>query len=139
MPARILLIEDDAVSIDLMTYLLKAYGHTVLCATDGREGLRLARAERPDLVLSDNQMPFLSGSEVALALKADPATRDIPMISVTASVLHADRARILSAGFEGCLTKPITPESFVAEVDAFLPADLRAVARAKARYPSAAL
>lgn len=126
MPARILLIEDDQVSMDLMTYLLTAYGHSVLQAINGREGVERARAERPDLILCDNQMPVLGGAGVAQILKGDAATRDIPLVSVTASAMTGDRAKILAAGFDGYLAKPITPETFVAEVDAFLAPDRRA-------------
>lgn len=128
MAARILLIEDDQVSLDLMTYLLTAYGHTVLQAMNGREGVERAHAELPDLILCDNQMPLLGGADVAQILKSEPATRAIPLVSVTASAMTGDRAKILAAGFDGYVAKPITPETFVAEIDAFLPADRRSSA-----------
>lgn len=128
MAARILLIEDDQVSLDLMTYLLTAYGHTVLQAMNGREGVERAHAELLDLILCDNQMPLLGGADVAQILKSEPATRAIPLVSVTASAMTGDRAKILAAGFDGYVAKPITPETFVAEIDAFLPADRRSSA-----------
>lgn len=125
MSARILVVEDDPVSLELMAYLLTAFGHSVLRAADGAEALRLARRELPDLVLCDNQLPVLSGVEVARELKSDAATRGIPLVSVTAAAMPGDRQRLLEAGFDGYLAKPITPETFVQEVEAYLPAAMR--------------
>jgi CheY-like chemotaxis protein len=125
MSARILVVEDDPVSLELMAYLLTAFGHTVLRAADGVEALRVARRELPDLVLCDNQLPVLSGVEVARELKSAAATRGIPLVSVTAAAMPGDRQRLLEAGFDGYLAKPITPETFVQEVEAYLPAAMR--------------
>jgi len=123
MSARILVIEDNVANMELMTYLLQAFGHATLKARDGMEGLALAGRERPDLIICDLQMPLLSGYEVAQRLKSDPALRRIPLLAVTAFAMGDDRRKALDAGFDGYFTKPITPETFVQQVQAFLPSD----------------
>jgi two-component system cell cycle response regulator len=125
MSARILVIEDNPANMELMTYLLRAFGHTALTAGDGREGIEVAVRERPDLIICDAQLPVLSGVEVARFLKSDPALRAIPLIAVTAFARGDDRERMLAAGFDGYFSKPIAPETFVQQVQAFLHADQR--------------
>lgn len=123
--ARILVIEDNPDNLDLMSYLLTAYGHTVTFAEDGRSGIDAARAQRPDLVACDIHIPGIDGYGVAEALKSDPAMTGIPVIAVTALAMVGDREKILAAGFNGYLTKPIDPQSLVDQIDAFLPAEQR--------------
>jgi CheY-like chemotaxis protein len=120
MPARILVIEDNPINSELMAYLLRAFGHTILCASDGDEGLQMASRERPDLILCDVGLPRMDGCEVARALKANPALAEIPLVAVTASAMAEQRQRIVSAGFDGFLTKPFEVENFVAQVEQFL-------------------
>jgi two-component system cell cycle response regulator len=120
MSARILVIEDNPTNLQLMVYLLKAYGHTVLTAVDGEEGLQAAHREPPDLILCDVQIPRIDGYGVARQLKSHPSLRAIPLIAVTALVMVGDRDRVLAAGFDGYIAKPITPQTFVREVEAFL-------------------
>jgi two-component system cell cycle response regulator len=103
-----------------MTYLLKAFGHSTLVATDGAEGVDIALRAEPDLILCDLALPRLSGLEVARLLKADAALRSVPLIAVTASAMAGDRDRVIASGFDGYITKPITPETFVSEVEAYL-------------------
>jgi CheY-like chemotaxis protein len=119
--ARILIIEDNPTNLQLMVYLLQAFGHTPLEALDGETGLELIRRESPELVLCDIHLPSLDGFGVARDLKSHPALRNIPLVAVTALAMVGDRDRILSAGFDGYITKPISPETFVAQVEAFLP------------------
>jgi two-component system cell cycle response regulator len=121
MSARILVIEDNAVNMELMTYLLQAFGHATLKARDGREGLEIAARERPDLIICDLQMPLMSGYEVAQRLKSDPALCGTPLLAVTAFAMVDDRKKTLAAGFDGYFTKPIAPETFVQQVQGFLP------------------
>jgi CheY-like chemotaxis protein len=121
MGARILVIEDNPTNLELMTYLLRAFGHEPLTAGDGEAGVDAALRERPDLVLCDLEMPRLDGYGVVRRLKADPALRHIPVVAVTASAMVGDRDRVIATGFDGYISKPITPETFVAEVEAFLP------------------
>jgi two-component system cell cycle response regulator len=122
MSARILVIEDDQASRELMTYLLQAFGHTPLCAHDGAEGLEIVRREAPDLVICDIQLPQVDGYEVARQLKGHPVWRAMPLVAVTASAMARDRDKALVAGFDGYLTKPLDPETFVQQMEAFLAA-----------------
>jgi CheY-like chemotaxis protein len=126
MPARILVIEDDPNTLELLTYLLTAFGHTVLTADNGVAGLAVARAERPDLIACDIQLPQLDGLGVARALGADPELSAIPLIAVTAFSMVGDRESILTAGFDAYISKPIAPETFVAQLDRYLPPALHA-------------
>ncbi len=126
MAARVLLIEDNRPSLELMSYLLQAFGHTPMEAHNGVDGLEILRAERPDLVVCDIDLPRLDGYTLAGRAKADPTTRDIPLVAVTALAMVGDRDRALRAGFDGYMTKPIEPETFVQELERYLiPADGR--------------
>jgi CheY-like chemotaxis protein len=118
---RILVIEDNPTNLELMGYLLQAFGHTVLTAPDGEEGLEMVRREIPDLVVCDVQIPKFDGYEVATQMKNHPAFRKIPLIAVTALAMVGDRDKMLTAGFDGYISKPINPETFVREVEAFMP------------------
>jgi two-component system cell cycle response regulator len=120
MATRILVIEDNAANLELMRFLLTAHGYAVLAAHDGEEGLDIARRELPDLILCDLQMPGIDGYQVAKRVKATPALQHIPMVAVTAYAMVGDRDKVLSAGFDGYFAKPITPETFVQQVEAFL-------------------
>lgn len=124
MAARILVIEDNPVNLSLMTYLLKSLGHTALEAADGEQGLRLAEQEQPDLIICDVQMPVVDGYEVARRVKQIPALAQVPLIAVTAHAMVGDQQRIMAAGFDGYFSKPIDPESFVHDVQEFLPSGL---------------
>jgi two-component system, cell cycle response regulator len=118
--ARILVIEDNPTNLELMSYLLKAYGHTVLTASDGEEGLACVRRSSPELIVCDVQLPKLDGFGVAAYLKDHPALRSIPLIAVTALAMVGDRDKLLAAGFDGYLSKPIDPEQFATQVAAYL-------------------
>jgi two-component system, cell cycle response regulator DivK len=126
MAARILIIEDNKANLELAEYLLKASGYATLAARDGEEGVRAARKERPDLIICDLQMPIMDGYEVVRELKKDPQLRSIPVLAVTALSMPGDRNNVLSAGFDGYLSKPVDPETFARTVEDFLPAGLRA-------------
>ena len=117
---RILVIEDNPANVALMTYLLNAFGHTTIVARDGEEGVEAALRTSPDLVLCDLALPKLDGQGVARRLKAESSLKGVPLIAVTASELRGDRSRILATGFDGYISKPITPETFVAEVESHL-------------------
>jgi CheY-like chemotaxis protein len=120
MPARLLVVEDNPANLELMVYLLEAFGHRVITAVDGATGVDLARSERPDLILCDIQLPVLDGYGVARAIKADQSVCAIPLVAITASAMQGDRGLALAAGFDGYLPKPIDPESFVGQVESFL-------------------
>ena len=121
MGARILVVEDNGPNRDLMTYLLTAFGHTAEEAHNGEEGWQKARAGAFDLVLCDVLLPRRDGYELARLVEDDPALAKVPLLAVTALVLVGDRERMFEAGFDGYLSKPINPETFVREVEAFLP------------------
>src|SRR4051812_2065122 len=110
MSARILIIEDKQANLDLMTYLLEAFGHSVKTAMDGEEGLAALRREAPDVVVCDINLPRIDGYEVARQIRADPALRPLPLIAVTALAMVGDREKVLAAGFDGYIAKPIAPE-----------------------------
>lgn len=118
---RVLVIEDNPASLDLMTYLLKAFGHQPLSARDGLEGIETAKRELPDLILCDIQLPGADGTEVCRQLKRDPAVRDIPLVAVTAYAMVGDRDKLLGEGFNGYLSKPINPETFITQVTPYFP------------------
>jgi two-component system cell cycle response regulator DivK len=125
-PARILIVEDDPASLELARYLLGTAGYETFCAIDGAKGVELALRAHPDLVMCDLQMPVMTGFEVVRRLREDPAWRRVPLVAVSAFSMHSDREQALAAGFDAYLSKPITPETFVAEVEALLPPQARA-------------
>jgi CheY-like chemotaxis protein len=124
-PARILIVEDNAPNLQLVEYLLQASGHHTLAAADGVEGLSMVRAGRPHLILCDLQMPRMNGYELLRLLKEDAVLRGIPVVAVTAQSMVGDRDAALAAGFDGYMAKPIEPQTFVASVEQYLPAGLR--------------
>jgi two-component system cell cycle response regulator len=120
MPARILIVEDNQTNLDLMTFLLKSFGHIPLVALDGSEGLEIIRREPLDLILCDIHLPTMDGYEVARHVKNDPTLSRIPLVAVTALAMVGDRDKVIAAGFDGYVSKPIAPRTFVKDVEAFL-------------------
>lgn len=118
--ATILVIEDDDASRQLAIYLLESAGHRVLAAENGVVGVRIALAESPDIILCDLQMPVMNGYEVARSLRTSMIWRVVPLVAVTAFSMPGDREKALDVGFNDHLSKPITPEIFVQQVEAFL-------------------
>jgi two-component system cell cycle response regulator DivK len=114
--ANILIVEDNAANMTLAVYLLESAGHTVLSATDAEAGLALARAEHPDLILMDIQLPGMDGLEATAQLKADDATKSIPVIALTALAMKGDEERIRNAGCDGYIAKPMRYKEFLATV-----------------------
>jgi two-component system, cell cycle response regulator len=123
--AHVLVVEDQLENRNLMAYLLRAFAYEVTTADDGAQGLTAARQARPDLMVIDIQMPVMDGFELLAALKADPELSPIPAVAVTALAMVGDRDRILAAGFDGYVSKPIDAMTFVGELETFLPADDR--------------
>lgn len=118
--AKVLVIEDNPANMTLATFLLQSAGHTVLAATDAETGLTLARGEQPDLILMDIQLPGMDGLEATALLKADEATRDIPVIALTALAMKGDEARIRAAGCDGYIGKPLAYRDFLATIASHL-------------------
>ncbi|MCB0322192.1 MAG: response regulator [Bdellovibrionales bacterium] len=125
MSGRILIIEDNADNLDLMGYLLAAFGHTPISVTSGEDALPTCRSALPDLVVCDIHLPGKDGYQIARELKADPLCRSIPLVAVTALAMVGDREKVLAAGFDGYLSKPIDPQKFVAQLEEFLPLSAR--------------
>jgi two-component system cell cycle response regulator DivK len=118
--AHILVIEDDDASRLLVTYLLEEAGYVVLSAENGAVGLQLALSEPHDMILCDLQMPIMNGYQVAQTLRAHPKWRRVPLVAVTAFSMPGDREKALDMGFDDHLPKPITPETFVQQIQGFL-------------------
>lgn len=137
MTTRILILEDNPANLELMRYLLGAFGYTALYARNGKDGLAMVQRERPDLILCDVQMPEMGGYEVVRQLKDTPELSAIPVIAVTAYAMVGDREKMLAAGFDGYISKPIMPETFIEEMEAFLPRELRAPPREQRVRPPA--
>lgn len=116
----ILVIEDNAMNMRLFRDLLRAHGYQVLEARDGRSGIDLARAESPDLILLDLQLPDISGLTVAAELKGDERTHEIPIVVVTASMPAEAEAEVLATGCDAFLTKPIAIPQFRTTVASLL-------------------
>jgi two-component system cell cycle response regulator DivK len=125
MLARILIVEDNAANLELVRYLLSYQGYTVLLARDGTQGVAMALQEKPELILCDLQMPGIDGYQLLRELRSKLTT---VIVALTAFSMPNDRNNVLSAGFDGYMSKPIDPEHFVHEVERYLPADLRAPA-----------
>jgi CheY-like chemotaxis protein len=118
--AQFLVIEDNPINLELMSYLLKAFGHQVQQARTGLEGLTVLRQAPVDLVVCDIHLPGMDGYDVLRSIKSLPERDAIPVIAVTASAMVGDREQVLAAGFDGYVSKPIDPQTFVAELEAFL-------------------
>ena len=116
----VLLIEDNPVNLELLLCLLSALGYRCVTATEGAQGLEQARRHHPELILCDVQMPGMDGIEFARQAKADPALRVIPLVALTALAMVGDRERILAAGFDAYLPKPIDPARFASLVEPLL-------------------
>jgi len=114
--ARILIVEDTPGNMLLTSIMLESEGHTLYCAERARAGIAIACEQTPDLILMDVQMPELDGIAAVAILKGDPRTQAIPVVALTAYVMKGDRERMLAAGFDGYIEKPIDYDSFMAEV-----------------------
>jgi two-component system cell cycle response regulator DivK len=119
---RVLIVEDNPANMTLATFLVETAGHTVISATDAEAGLTLARAEQPDLILMDIQLPGMDGLEATRQLKRDDATRAIPVIALTALAMKGDEERIRAAGCDGYIAKPLAYRDLFAILSAQLPA-----------------
>jgi two-component system, cell cycle response regulator DivK len=122
MRRTILVIEDNEQNRYLVTFLLEKAGYDVVQARNGREGIELAGRVAPALILLDIQLPEMDGYAVAGALKRNPANAEVPIVAVTSYAMVGDRERALAAGCVGYIEKPINPDTFVGQIERFLPA-----------------
>ena len=119
--AKILLVEDNEMNRDMLSRRLTKRGYDVTMAVDGQEGVDLAMAQQPDLILLDMSLPVLDGWTAARMLKADPATAVIPIIALTAHALAGDREKALEAGCDDYDTKPVDLARLIEKIQAQLP------------------
>jgi two-component system cell cycle response regulator DivK len=119
----ILIVEDNPMNLKLARDVLEARGYRVFAAENGEDGVAMAGAERPDLVLMDIQLPGIDGVEALRRLRDDPATVGIPIVAFTASVMAGDRSRVTAAGFDAFLSKPIELKPFLATIAKILDGD----------------
>ena len=107
MAKLILIVEDEPKNLTLLRDLLQVSGYKTIEATDGEQGIELAKSKKPDLILMDVQMPKMDGLEATRILKADTTTSNIPVLALTSYAMKGDKERILEAGCDGYLAKPI--------------------------------
>ncbi len=117
----ILVIEDNEQNRYLIGYLLEKSGYVVQAAISGPIGIQMAGEVMPDLILLDIQLPGMDGYAVARALRADPKVRHISIVAVTSYAMLGDREKAMAAGCDGYIEKPIDPDTFVGEIERFLP------------------
>ena len=117
---KILLVEDNEMNRDMLSRRLQRRGYEVLTAVDGESGLALTKSETPGLVLMDMSLPGIDGWEATRQLKADPATRAIPVIALTAHAMAGDREQALAAGCDDFDIKPIDLDRLLGKIEALL-------------------
>ena len=117
---KILLVEDNEMNRDMLSRRLTRRGYQVVMANDGAAGVAMAKSEIPDVILMDMSLPVMDGWEATKTLKADPQTRSIPTIALTAHAMSGDRAKALAAGCDDYDTKPIELSRLLAKIQAFL-------------------
>ena len=119
--AKVILIVDDELKIlKLIHDLLQVSGYTTIEATDGKQGVELTKARKPDLILMDIRMPVMDGIEATQILKTDPGTRNIPVLALTAHAMKGDKERILEVGCDGYITKPVDIRNLRKKVGEYL-------------------
>jgi two-component system, cell cycle response regulator DivK len=118
--AKILLVEDNEMNRDMLSRRLERKGYEVVMAVDGQAGLEMASAEKPDLILMDMSLPVLNGWEATRQIKANPGTKTIPVIALTAHAMANDREKALEAGCEDYDTKPIEMPRLLEKMEALL-------------------
>jgi len=118
--AKILLVEDNEMNRDMLSRRLERRGYQVVIAVDGVEGVRMAQAEAPALILMDMSLPVLDGWEATRQIKAAPATGAIPIIALTAHAMSGDREKAIEAGCDDFDTKPVDLPRLLAKIEALL-------------------
>lgn len=119
--AKILLVEDNEMNRDMLSRRLERRGYQVVMAFDGEQGVAMAQAEKPDLILMDMSLPIIDGWEATRRVKANEATRHIPIIALTAHAMSDDREKAMQAGCDEYDTKPIDLERLLTKIQSFLP------------------
>ena len=117
---KVLLVEDNEMNRDMLSRRLIRRGFQVVFALDGQQGIDLARSERPDIILMDMSLPIIDGWEATRRLKADDATRSVPVIGLTAHAMSGDRERAIEAGCDDYDTKPVDLDRLISKIERLL-------------------
>jgi two-component system, cell cycle response regulator DivK len=121
--AKILIVEDNEMNRDMLSRRLIRRGYQIVIAVDGAEGIAMAKTENPDLVLMDMSLPVIDGWEATQRLKAEPSTRAIPIIGLTAHAMAGDREKVIAAGCDDYDTKPVELPRLLQKIEALLRSD----------------
>jgi CheY-like chemotaxis protein len=121
--AKILIVEDNEMNRDMLSRRLIRRGYQIVIAVDGAEGIAMAETESPDLVLMDMSLPVIDGWEATRRLKAEPSTRAIPVIGLTAHAMSGDREKVIAAGCDDYDTKPVELPRLLQKIEALLRSD----------------
>ena len=136
MMRRILLVEDNEMNRDMLSRRLQRRGYEVIIAVDGQQGVSMAQSQSPDVILMDMSLPVMDGWEATRILKSSPATKDLPIIALTAHAMSTDRDKALEAGCDDYDTKPIELTRLLAKIEALIEA--RATSCSDALYDTRA-
>ena len=120
MAKTVLIVEDSELNMRLFNDLLEAFGYKTVKSRDGRQAIPLAREHMPDLIIMDIQLPEISGLEITDRLKKDPALKAIPVVAVTAFAMRGDEQKIMAAGCDAYLSKPISVTTFLETIRKFI-------------------
>jgi CheY-like chemotaxis protein len=118
--AKILLVEDNEMNRDMLSRRLTRNGFDVVIAVDGRKGVEMATSEKPDLILMDMSLPVMDGWDATRQVKADPTTKSIPVIALTAQAMAEDRDKAIAAGCDDFDTKPVELPRLLGKIEALL-------------------
>lgn len=119
MRKNVLIIEDNDQNLYLLTFMLESGGYKVRSARDGANGIDMAFRDVPDVILLDIQLPLMDGYGVARRLRSNPALAEVPIIAVTSYAMAGDREKAIEAGCDGYIEKPINPDTFLSQVEAY--------------------
>jgi two-component system, cell cycle response regulator DivK len=118
--AKVLLVEDNEMNRDMLSRRLIRRGFEVVFAVNGKQGVDLARSERPDIILMDMSLPIMDGWEATRCVKSDDATRSVPVIGLTAHAMSGDRERAIEAGCDDYDTKPVELDRLIGKIERLL-------------------
>jgi two-component system cell cycle response regulator DivK len=129
MKGKVLVIEDNEQNLYLARFILEQSNYEVFAALDGRSGIEMATSLKPDLILLDIQLPVMDGYAVARNLRQNPDLADTPIVAVTSYAMTGDREKVMDAGCNGYIEKPIDPDTFVAKIEQHLPISMKEESR----------
>lgn len=124
MKSKVMVIEDNEQNMYMITYLLESYSYEVIQSFNGIDGIKKAKEAKPDIILLDIHLPEMDGYNIAREIKRNEELMNIPIIAVTAYAMMGDKEKAIDAGAIGYIEKPIDPDTFVSQMEAFLPPHL---------------